>query len=109
MAIDDFLLSQMAQDDYNELIQGIREVSGELAPFDPYLHWSVNRREYFVEQSAVDLLAGLKAGLFIVRYHGVLCLARQFLNTRGWVLACVPLHHAQPDSQMLLTMMDGAA
>jgi hypothetical protein len=107
--LEDFLLQEMRAEDQAEVIQTIRDASGELAPFDPYLHWSLNRREYFVSRDQADTVALLKAGLFVVRYHGALFLARQFLNTNGWLWACVPLQNAQADDRMLLSMMEGVA
>jgi hypothetical protein len=107
--LETYLLSDMTESDRQEVIQVICEVSGELAPFDPYLHWSINRRDLFLPVKQATRVASLKAGLFVVRYQEKLFLARQFLNTNGWVWACVPLQQAQSDSRMLLSMMDGSA
>lgn len=87
----------------------LEQVGGGLAPFDPYLHWSLNRRDKFLSKQSVVVLAELMAGLSIVEADGVLYLARQFMNTNGWFWSCVPLENAQADDRMLQTMMDGAA
>lgn len=107
--LENYLLQAMRVEDHSEVMQTIREVSGELAPFDPYLHWSLNRREHFVPRDQAMIVAFLKGGLFVVRYHEALFLARQFLNTNGWLWACVPLQNAQADDRMLLSMMEGVA
>jgi hypothetical protein len=87
----------------------LEQIGGGLAPFDPYLHWSLSRREKFLSKHQVVVLAELMAGLSIVEADGVLYLARQFMNTNGWFWSCVPLENAQADDRMLQTMMDGAA
>jgi len=86
----------------------LEQVGGGLAPFDPYLHWSLNRREKFLSKHQVTVLAELMAGLSIVESEAVLYLGRQFMNTNGWFWSCVPLENAQADDRMLQTMMDGA-
>lgn len=107
--LDAFLLSQMNAADQAEVLEVIQSVSGVLAPFEPYLHWSVNRREHFVSGHQIRVIGQFMAGLFVVRYQERLFLARQFLNSNGWIWACVPLQNAQPDDRMLISMMEGAA
>jgi len=87
----------------------LAEVGGALAPFDPYLHWSLNRRAHFLTTDKVEVIREYFAGLHVVAEHDVFYIARKFMNTNGWFWSCVPLQGAQADDRMLHSMMDGAA
>jgi hypothetical protein len=87
----------------------LNEVAGGLAPFDPYLHWSLNRRSRFLTTDRVEVVREYFAGLHVVLANDVFYVARKFMNTNGWFWSCVPLQDAQADDRMLHTMMDGAA
>jgi hypothetical protein len=85
------------------------DVGGELAPFDPYLHWSLNRRTHFLPLTAASMVAQMMSGLYAIEAQNTLYLARKFLNSSGWFWACVPIVGATSDDRMLLSMMDGMA
>jgi hypothetical protein len=87
----------------------LAEVGGGLAPFDPYLHWSLNKRCCFFSIEAAQVVREYAGGLTVVCVENVFYIARRFMNTRGWFWSCVALLNAQADDHMLVTMMDGAA
>jgi hypothetical protein len=99
----------LEQETIADLEAVLAEVGGGLAPFDPYLHWSLSRRSHFVSTSQVEVVREYVAGLHVVLSDGVFYVARRFMNTNGWFWSCVPLKDAQSDDRMLHTMMDGAA
>jgi hypothetical protein len=87
----------------------LTSVGGGLAPFDPYLHWSLNRRTHFLALDRVETAREYFAGLHVIFANGIFYVARKFMNTNGWFWSCVPLENALADDRMLHTMMDGAA
>jgi hypothetical protein len=87
----------------------LADVSGGLAPFDPYLHWSLSRRSHFLAINQVEIVREYFAGLHVIMSENVFYVARKFMNTNGWFWSCAPLKDALADDRMLHTMMDGAA
>jgi hypothetical protein len=84
------------------------EVGGAFAPFDPYLHWSLNKRCCFLEETEARLVREYAGGLAIVRHDQVFYVARRFLRTGGWFWSAVALLDAQANSHMLMSMMEGS-
>lgn len=97
------------EDVIEQLETTLAEVGGGLAPFDPYLHWSLSRRSHFLAINQVDVVREYFAGLHVVWAEGMFYVARRFMNTNGWFWSCVPIKGALADDRMLHTMMDGAA
>lgn len=91
------------------LDRALSEVGGGLAPVDPYLQWSLSKREAFVSQTDAEVVREYPAGLYILRMQDAFYIARRFMKTNGWFWSCVPVRNAQPDNKMLHSMMDGAA
>lgn len=87
----------------------LAEVGGALAPFDPYLHWSLNKRCCFFSIDEAQLVREYAGGVAIILVAGVFYVARRFLNTGGWFWSSVALLDAQTNNHMLMTMMEGAA
>ncbi len=85
----------------------LAEVGGALAPFDPYLHWSLNKRCCFFEVAEATLVREYAGGVAIIRVEKMFYVARPFLRTGGWFWSAVALLDAQANSHMLLSMMDG--
>jgi hypothetical protein len=92
-----------------QLESTLAEVGGGLAPFDPYLHWSLSRRSLFLMVDQVEIVREYFAGLHVVLANDVFYVARKFMNTNGWFWSCVPLKDATADDRMLHTMMEGGA
>lgn len=86
----------------------LAEVGGALAPFDPYLHWSLNKRCCFFEASDALMVREYVGGIAIIRVESMFYVARRFLRTGGWFWSAVALLDAQANSHMLMSMMDGA-
>lgn len=85
------------------------QAGGGLAPFDPYLHWSLSRRSQFLPMQAAQVVREYLGGLFVVQSDGMFYIARRFMNTAGWHWACVPVVEAEPDTRMLQLMAEAGA
>lgn len=83
------------------------EVGGALAPFDPYLHWSLNQRCCFFEPDQVSCVREYVGGVAIIWIDQQFFVARRFLRTGGWYWSAVALFNAQTNNHMLMRMMDG--
>jgi hypothetical protein len=86
----------------------LAEVGGALAPFDPYLHWSLNQRCCFFETHDAELIREYSGGVAIIRHQQMFYVARRFLRTGGWFWSAVTLLDAQTNNHMLMSMMDGS-
>ncbi|OYX05626.1 MAG: hypothetical protein B7Z05_06145 [Thiotrichales bacterium 32-46-8] len=85
----------------------LAEVGGALAPFDPYLHWSLNQRCCFFEEADAELVREYAGGVAIIRVEKMFYVARRFLRTGGWFWSAVALLDAQANNHMLMSMMEG--
>lgn len=93
----------------NQLDSTLAEIGGALAPFDPYLHWSLNKRCCFIDVSDAGLVREYAGGVAIVLFEQRFYVARKFLRTGGWFWSAVAILDSQPNSHMLTSMMEGAA
>ncbi|MCL4556118.1 MAG: hypothetical protein M1572_04425 [Gammaproteobacteria bacterium] len=60
----------------------LAEVGGALAPFDPYLHWSLNQRCCFFEEADAELVREYAGGVAIIRVEKMFYVARRFLRSQ---------------------------